>query len=143
MSTSSILKSASIKRYIPLCAIALLALAPAALAGGFQLSVEAPNASSGTHVKDAAQRAASSRQSLRTSRRELIKEKPFFLSIRVKIMNGRRGISPGRSISAGELLNVILNHEFRIKPRRSFFTVGVGSDRLSPPTIFRRWDIRM
>jgi len=54
MSTNPILKFASIKRYVPFCAIALLALAPAALAGGFQLSVEAPNASSGSHVKDAA-----------------------------------------------------------------------------------------
>lgn len=54
MSTSSILRLASIKRFVPFCALALVALAPAALAGGFQLSVEAPNASSGVHSKDAA-----------------------------------------------------------------------------------------
>jgi hypothetical protein len=54
MSISSILRLASIKRFVPLCALALLAQAPAVLAGGFQLSVEAPNASSGAHSKDAA-----------------------------------------------------------------------------------------
>jgi hypothetical protein len=54
MSTSSILQLASIKRFVPLCALALVAMSPAVLAGGFQLSVEAPNASSGAHSKDAA-----------------------------------------------------------------------------------------
>ena len=54
MSASSFLKSAYVKRFVPLCAIALLAGAPAAFAGGFQLSVETPNASSAGHLKDAA-----------------------------------------------------------------------------------------
>ena len=54
MSTSSILQLASIKRFVPLCALALLAQAPVVLAGGFQLSVEAPNVSSGAHSKNAA-----------------------------------------------------------------------------------------
>ncbi|HWO02513.1 MAG TPA: hypothetical protein VNS63_24925 [Blastocatellia bacterium] len=54
MSRNSILRFASIKRFVPFCALALVALAPAAIAGGFQLSVEAPNASSGSHSKDAA-----------------------------------------------------------------------------------------
>lgn len=54
MSASSFLKPASISKFVPLVAIALLALAPAVLAGGFQLSVEAPNPSSGAYPKDAA-----------------------------------------------------------------------------------------
>lgn len=53
MSTNSFLSLASIKRFVPLCAIALLTLASAALAGGFQLSVETPDASSAAHQKDA------------------------------------------------------------------------------------------
>jgi hypothetical protein len=54
MSGSSFLNSAYIKRFVPLGAIALLALAPAVLAGGFQLSVEAPKPSSGADLKNAA-----------------------------------------------------------------------------------------
>lgn len=54
MSASSFLKSACKARFVPLSAIALLAVAPAVLAGGFQLSVEAQNASSPGHLKDAA-----------------------------------------------------------------------------------------
>lgn len=54
MSASSFLKSAYVKRVVPLCAIALLAVAPTALAGGFQLSVETPGASSDPQLKDAA-----------------------------------------------------------------------------------------
>lgn len=53
MSTSSFFRLASIKRFVPLSAIAMLALAPAALAGGFQLSVETPDAAIGAQVKDA------------------------------------------------------------------------------------------
>jgi hypothetical protein len=53
MSTSSVFRLASIKRFVPLSAIALLALAPAALAGGFQLSVETPDASTAAQLKDA------------------------------------------------------------------------------------------
>ena len=53
MSTSSFLKLVSIKRCVPLCGIVVLALAPAALAGGFQLSVETPDASTAAQPKGA------------------------------------------------------------------------------------------